>query len=142
MSTAGAREHGLDRVSAPAYSTLDTDVDVVEDRTENPPDYSGPGLTSTSPRPASGRREHRRLTSSAQHTVEHSLSLSKGSKSSPQQPWLTLKLHSYAVSSTSTPTFFEGKPVIGLVELHVEKPDDIKDITVTVSRFSACCVWR
>lgn len=129
MSGVFAQEDG---VSAPAYAPLFPDAATVEDRTENPPDYSGPRVTSTSPRP---EREIRRLASSTQRTVEHTFTLSKGSKSSSQQPWLTMKLYSYAGSSASTPTFFEGKSVNGVVELDIEKPDDIKDITVMVSNF-------
>lgn len=127
MSGVAAQEHG---VSAPAYTPLVPDAGTVDDdRTENPPDYIGPRVTtSTSPRP---EREIRRMTPSTQRTVEHTFTLSKGSQ---QPPWLTLKLHSYAVSSASTPTFLEGNPVTGVVELDVEKPDDIKDITITVSK--------
>lgn len=126
MSSAGIQGYGEDR--APAYSPVDPGASAVEDRTENPPVYSG----------HHGRREPRRLTSSAQQTVEHSFTSSKDSKSTSQLPWLSLRLHSYAGTTESTPIVLEGKPVNGVVELDLDKPDDIKDITVTVSKTFIC----
>ena len=131
MSTAGAQEHDLDRESAPAYSATGclTDDPATEGGEGNPPQYSGPRHASTS---RSGRIEPGWVTSSTQRTVEHSFSLSRGSKTSLQQPWLTLKLYSYAASSDVQPVFFQGKSINGLVELQVDKPEDIKDVSVTV----------
>ncbi|KLO18745.1 hypothetical protein SCHPADRAFT_886033 [Schizopora paradoxa] len=125
MSSAGARERGLDRASAPPYSPIDLGEDTVEGRTENPPDYSGPASAS---RPR--RREHHQAIPTPRQTVEHSYSLSKGSRSSPHQPWLTLKLESYAESPVSTPVVLEGKSVKGSVELSLDKPEDITQVIV------------
>lgn len=51
------------------------------------------------------------------------------------QPYLTLRLRSWAPTPTSLPSFLEGQPISGRVELNLFEPDKIQEVTVSVSDF-------
>ncbi|OCB84586.1 hypothetical protein A7U60_g8573 [Sanghuangporus baumii] len=50
-------------------------------------------------------------------------------------PLLSVNLHSWAASSTKTPTFMEGQYISGQVQLNLRTPDKVKTITVSVEGY-------
>jgi hypothetical protein len=61
--------------------------------------------------------------------VEHIYQLG----SSKNKPWATLKLFSSANSPKQLPTFFQGEQIIGSVEMSLEKGDNLRSVSVSVS---------
>ena len=111
----------LDPAGLPVYNSLSLpdlpfDFDTAYPETTLPA-YAPPETT--------GNRSY----SSPRPLVQHIFTLpdQKG------RTWLTLKVNSSAQSALSLPNFFEGKPVTGLVELELEKPDSISAVVVSVS---------
>lgn len=48
-------------------------------------------------------------------------------------PWLVLKVKSNAPSTKGLPVFVEGQPIAGVVELQLDKPENIKAVVILVS---------
>lgn len=63
--------------------------------------------------------------------TEHVISLTISEKNTYQ--WLKLKVKSWAPSTKHLPSFVEGTPIMGTVELDLPKPESIKAIVVSVS---------
>ena len=81
------------------------------------PAYAPPSL------PHHARRHHHH------RPVEHIYT----NKDGKGRAWLTLKLRSWARSSTALPNFLEGHRIHGQVTLDLDKPDAIQSICVKAS---------
>ena len=62
--------------------------------------------------------------------VGHVFTLANGRS----KPWATLKLLSSATSSERLPTYYQREPIVGSLELNLEKSDAIMSISATVSK--------
>lgn len=80
--------------------------------------------------PAYSSPEVSRSSATRQQT-EHVISLFVSEKNTHQ--WLKLIVKSWAPSAKHLPTFVEGTPITGIVELDLPKPESIKAIVVSVS---------
>ena len=78
--------------------------------------------------PSTSHQEGRRLT-------EHKFTLD----SPDGRHWLILRVKSNAPSTKGLPVYVEGQPIIGTVELRLDKPENIKAVVVSVS--SEICSW-
>ena len=85
------------------------------------PNISLPELPSYTPGDA--RRSRRR------EQCEHAYHLLDGAG----RPWLTLRVKSWALSEKHQPLFIEGGTINGLVEMNLEKTDNVKQVVVYVS---------
>jgi hypothetical protein len=77
------------------------------------------------------RRRHSRAPRSVQEVkrTEHVFELLAGKT----RPWATLKLRSNAKGPQQIPTFFQDAPIMGTLELDVEKEDAINNVYIQVS---------
>jgi hypothetical protein len=75
------------------------------------------------------RRPRRAVETPEPAKTDHTFHL-LGSKTN--KPWATLKVNSSARHGQHIPTFFEDEPIVGCVDLDLEKEDAIQTVTVTV----------
>jgi hypothetical protein len=68
--------------------------------------------------------------SSRRERVQHAFHLRSGSR----KPWLTLHVTSRAASATQRPFVLGGEPLVGEIELQLDKAESIQAIEVSVCR--------
>jgi hypothetical protein len=145
MSTAPspARSPAPDFVPLPEEFDDDADLDLDANHVEEaPPAYLGPQSRSTSdPRRRSPHRsqsnENNEHGKEKRRRTMHKFDLKKDDKS-----WLVLRLASLAPSSKSTPVYIGNKPIRGVVELNLDKPQHLISVDVTVRRsFLVSSTW-
>jgi hypothetical protein len=54
-------------------------------------------------------------------------------ETSKKQPWAFLKVNCRPGSATSIPSFIQGEPITGTVELNLEKTEHIVAVTIAVN---------
>lgn len=54
------------------------------------------------------------------------------------KPWLTLRVLSWAPSEKHLPVFIEGETINGLVEMNLEKTENVKQVAVYVRLYFLC----
>lgn len=100
-------------LSLPNYSTEFPNVSLPE-----PPTYT----------PGAGQRARPRERS------EHVYHLLNGA----DKPWLTLRVLSWAPTEKHSPVFIEGETINGLVEMNLEKAENVKQVVVYVCVYLLC----
>lgn len=70
-----------------------------------------------------------RSSTSSREQTEHVYSLSKGDN----QPWLTMKIKSWAPSVKNLPMFRESETMSGIAQIDLRKPEKIKAVVASVS---------
>lgn len=70
--------------------------------------------------------------SSSRGPVEHCFSL----YDSKNVPWATLRLQSHSSSARFLPSYFEGQPISGRVDLNLSKPETIHGVSIIVNNTS------
>ncbi len=61
---------------------------------------------------------------------------------SKSRPWAVLRVASNAASSAQLPHVYEGEPIIGSVNLDLEKGVQIKSVSITVRSITSLRWWR
>ena len=85
--------------------------------------------TTLDPSLPSYSRPSQRGPSAITEKTEHQYSL----QNNKGKDWLSLKVFSRAPSAKSLPLVFEGEKIEGVVSVDIDKPENSKGITITVS---------
>lgn len=69
---------------------------------------------------------------------QHRYCLTNGNVKGQDRPWLSLLLRSRSPKSENLPMFIGKDAIAGTVELDLTKPENIREVVVTVGCFSSC----